>query len=237
MQNRPSSGRNSERMASLDLGSNSFRMWVAELDDQGRLHQIANFKHPVRLAAGVGPDGTLSEEAAARALGVIREFAGIIRDMNVRALRAIATSTFRVASNAADLLVSAEEILSVPVEVVSGLEEARLIYKGASRQLPNDGQDRLVIDIGGGSTECIIGNNGRAKLVDSAVIGCVALSKQFFPAGKVTAAAMDDALFRARDYFAPIVAPTPPTTAWWRFFRRSWNKSGRIRRIGCVMRS
>lgn len=200
-------GRSRERLAALDLGSNSFRLWIAELDEAGRLHQLANFKQPVRLAAGISANGELTEVARQRALEVVEEFSRIIRQMGIRSLRAVATSTFRVASNAADLLVSAEEILSVPVEVVSGLEEARLIYKGASRQLDNDGLDRLVIDIGGGSTECIIGNNGRAKMVDSAVVGCVGLSRQFFPEGRVSAEAMNMALFRARDFFTPIVAP------------------------------
>ncbi len=196
-----------EKFASLDLGSNSFRLWIAELDAHGVLQPLENHKFPVRLAAGVGADDLLSDEAKARALGVIASFAKTIRDQNVKVVRAVATSTFRVASNVGDLLNQAEHLLGIPVEVVSGHEEARLIYKGASHRLPKDGQDRLVIDIGGGSTECVIGQGARAKLVDSAAIGCVVLSSEFFAEGRIDKASMDAALYRAEDFFAPLVGP------------------------------
>lgn len=196
-----------EKFASLDLGSNSFRLWIAELDGQGVLQPIANHKFPVRLAAGVAADGLLSDNAKGLALEVIESFAKIIREQNVDAVRAVATSTFRVASNVSDLLSQAQLLLGIPVEVVSGHEEARLIYKGAARRLPEDGLDRLVIDIGGGSTECVIGQGGRAKLVDSAAIGCVVLSSEFFPGGRVDKASMDAAVYRAEDFFAPLVGP------------------------------
>ncbi len=196
-----------EKFASLDLGSNSFRLWIAELDSQGVLQPIANHKLPVRLAAGVGADGLLSDGAKNRALEAIESFAKTILEHQVDAVRAVATSTFRVASNVSDLLSQAQLLLGLPVEVVSGHEEARLIYKGASRRLPEDGLDRLVIDIGGGSTECVIGQGGRAKLVDSAAIGCVVLSTEFFPGGRVDKASMDAAVYRAEDFFAPLVGP------------------------------
>jgi exopolyphosphatase / guanosine-5'-triphosphate,3'-diphosphate pyrophosphatase len=196
-----------EKFASMDLGSNSFRLWIAELDADGVLQPIANHKFPVRLAAGVGADGLLSDVAKTRALEVIASFASTIRDQKVQAVRAVATSTFRVATNVNDLLAQAQVLLGIPVEVVSGHEEARLIYKGASQKLPDDGLDRLVIDIGGGSTECVIGQGGRAKLVDSAAIGCVVLASEFFPDGRVNQAAMDAAVYRAEDFFAPMVAP------------------------------
>jgi exopolyphosphatase / guanosine-5'-triphosphate,3'-diphosphate pyrophosphatase len=196
-----------QKFASLDLGSNSFRLWIAELDEQGILQQIANYKFPVRLAAGVGADGLLSDAAKGRALEVLATFANTIREQDVRDVRAVATSTFRVASNVSDLLNQAQSLLGIPVEVVSGHEEARLIYKGASHRLPEDGLDRLVIDIGGGSTECVIGQGGRAKLVDSAAIGCVVLSSEFFRGGRVDKASMDAAVYRAEDFFAPLVAP------------------------------
>jgi exopolyphosphatase / guanosine-5'-triphosphate,3'-diphosphate pyrophosphatase len=205
-----------DRFASLDLGSNSFRLWIAELDAHGQLIPLANHKHPVRLASGVGQDGQLAEHVKLRALGVVESFAQIIREQNVRASRAVATSTFRVAVNAGDLIARSQDILGHPVEIVSGLEEARLIYKGAARRLPSDGLDRLVIDIGGGSTECIIGQDDRAKLVDSAAVGCVFLSKQFFPEGRVTRDAMDAAVFRAEDHFAPMVLP---------YKRMGWKKA------------
>jgi exopolyphosphatase / guanosine-5'-triphosphate,3'-diphosphate pyrophosphatase len=196
-----------EKFASLDLGSNSFRLWIAQLDEHGVLQPIANHKFPVRLAAGVGADGYLSSSAQSLALEVIESFAKTIREHEVHAVRAVATSTFRVASNVHDLLVRAQALLGIPVEVVSGHEEARLIYKGASHKLPDDGLDRLVVDIGGGSTECVIGQGGRAKLVDSAAIGCVVLSSEFFPGGQVDKASMEAAIYRAEDFFAPMVAP------------------------------
>jgi exopolyphosphatase / guanosine-5'-triphosphate,3'-diphosphate pyrophosphatase len=196
-----------EKFASLDLGSNSFRLWIAELDAGGVLQPLANYKFPVRLAAGVGSDGLLSDFAKARALEVVEGFAVTIREQNIQTVRAVATSTFRVASNVQDLLYKAQQLLGIPVEVVSGHEEARLIYKGASQRLPDDGLDRLVIDIGGGSTECVIGQGNRAKLVDSASIGCVVLSSEFFPEGRVDRASMDAAVYRAEDFFAPLVTP------------------------------
>lgn len=209
-----------ERLASLDLGSNSFRLWIAERDDQGRLHEILSHKHAVRLAAGVGRDGQISDEACARALRVLEDCARVLRDQQVGAARAVATSTFRVATNAGKLLQAAEQLLGVPVEIVSGHEEARLIYKGVSRELGNDGLQRLVIDIGGGSTECVIGIDGQARLVDSASVGCVFLSRQYFGEGRVSREAMMAAQYRARDHLAPLVVPYK-ALGWHRAFGTS----------------
>ena len=196
-----------ERFASVDLGSNSFRLWIAELNEQARLVPIANHKFPVRLAAGVGPGGVLDPAALQRAQLVLQQMGKLIQESGASTVRALATSTFRIASNALELLRQAQLELGCPVEIVSGLEEARLIYKGVSKQLPTDHQDRLVLDIGGGSTECIIGHNERAKLVDSAVIGCVFVSDHFFPRGEITMTAMNQAIYRARDHFAPLAPP------------------------------
>jgi exopolyphosphatase/guanosine-5'-triphosphate,3'-diphosphate pyrophosphatase len=140
-----------QTVAGIDLGSNSFHMIVARVDD-GQLHVVDRIRERVRLAAGLGSDHSLSEAAMERALACLNRFGQRVRELPPGAVRAAGTNTLRQAKNADDFLRRAETLLGHPIDVIAGREEARLIYLGVSHGVPSEPGRRLVIDIGGGST-------------------------------------------------------------------------------------
>lgn len=173
-----------ETVAAVDLGSNSFRLQVGRVvEDQ--IYPLDSLKEPVRLASGLTEDKRLDSESQARALYALRLFGERLRGLDAGAVRAVATNTLRVAKNAAEFLPLAEEALGFPIEIIAGREEARLIYIGASHSLPSAPHKRLVVDIGGGSTEFIIGKRHQPQLMESLYMGCVSYTLRFFPNGKV----------------------------------------------------
>jgi exopolyphosphatase / guanosine-5'-triphosphate,3'-diphosphate pyrophosphatase len=193
-------------LAVVDLGSNSFRLNIAKLIETAagfQFQTLDNLKEPVRLAAGLSADGSLDAEAMARANLALLKFGERLRSFQPETVRAVATSTFRVARTSEGLQKTAEAALGFPIEIISGHEEARLIYSGAAHELRSDDQNRLVIDIGGGSTECIIGNNQTAICLESALVGCVSLNQKHFADGQVTQKRFDEAYFKARSRFEP----------------------------------
>ena len=173
-----------ETVAAVDLGSNSFRLQVGRVvDDQ--IYTLDSMKEPVRLASGLGPDKRLDAASQARAIEGLSRFGERLRGLDHGAVRAVATNTFRVAKNAIDFLPQAESALGFPIEIIAGREEARLIYIGASHSLPMASHKRLVIDIGGGSTEFIIGKRHEPQLMESLYMGCVSYTLRFFPDRKI----------------------------------------------------
>jgi len=180
------------QFAAIDLGSNSFHMVVAQQAENGLLTIVDRLKHSVRLAAGLGADGSLSEDAEERALQCLSLFGERIRDLPPSQVRAVGTNTLRKASDVVRFLESAQGALGHPVDIISGREEARLIYRGVVRDVEAPGR-MLVLDIGGGSTELIIGEGAEPAQLDSLNMGCVSWSKQFFPEGVLTSQAFDDA--------------------------------------------
>ncbi|MGD9943279.1 MAG: exopolyphosphatase [Burkholderiaceae bacterium] len=164
-----------------------------------------SLKQTVRLAAGLRPDGTLDAESQTRGLRALAQFGERLRSFAPETVRAVATNTLRVARNADHFLDSAEAALGFPIEVISGHEEARLIYLGAAHALASDGQQRLVIDIGGGSTECIIGVDRKPIALESAPVGCVALTQRVFADGHIDRDRFEHAYYLARGVFAPLV--------------------------------
>ena len=192
-------------LAAVDLGSNSFRLLLAEIDQSSagpQLRILDQIKEAVRLGAGLDRQFELSEEARQRALQALGRFAERLEGLELEAFRAVATNTFRVAHNIGSFLKEASAVLGHPIEVVAGREEARLIYLGAAHSLPLDHQLRLVVDIGGGSTECIIGVDEQPRRRESLQIGCVALTQQFFSSGKITWAAMRKARLHCGEQLA-----------------------------------
>jgi exopolyphosphatase / guanosine-5'-triphosphate,3'-diphosphate pyrophosphatase len=184
-------------LAAVDLGSNSFRLQVARVvDDQ--IYPLDSLREPVRLAAGVGPDKRLNEASQQRAFDCLRRFGERLRGLPAESVRAVGTNTLRVAKNAKEFLVQAEAALGFPIEVVAGREEARLIYLGVAHGLPVTNEKRLVVDIGGGSTECIIGRGYRPQKLESLYMGCVSYSLRFFPGGKLSKGNMKQAELAAR---------------------------------------
>lgn len=174
-----------ETAAAVDLGSNSFHMIVMRELPGGELRVIDKIKHRVRLAAGLGEDGRLDRDAQERALESLEMMGQRIQSLEAKLVRAVGTNTLRKASNALPFLVRASGALGHRIDVISGREEARLIFQGVSHDLPPEDRT-LVVDIGGGSTELIVGQERSPLALDSLYMGCVSYSLRFFPDGRVT---------------------------------------------------
>jgi exopolyphosphatase/guanosine-5'-triphosphate,3'-diphosphate pyrophosphatase len=172
--------------ASIDLGSNSFHMIVARID-HGSLQVIDRIKEMVRLAEGVDEQGNLDPKVEQRALDCLSRFGQRIEQISQIRTAAVGTNALRRLKRDWQFLSEAESRLGVPIEVISGQEEARLIYRGVAEAITPQGRQRLVIDIGGGSTEFIIGRDADAKLLESLYFGCVSVTNHFFSDGKITA--------------------------------------------------
>jgi exopolyphosphatase/guanosine-5'-triphosphate,3'-diphosphate pyrophosphatase len=184
-------------IAAVDLGSNSFRLQVARVvDDQ--IYPLDSLRENVRLAGGLDADKYLDEASQLRALECLARFGERLRGLPRQAVRVVGTSTLRVAKNAAEFQRKAEAALGFPIEVVAGREEARLIYLGVAHSLPPSQQRRLVVDIGGGSTECIIGTALEPFKLESLRMGCVNFTQRFFQDGKVDKASLKEAELAAR---------------------------------------
>ncbi|MEO8342456.1 MAG: exopolyphosphatase [Gallionella sp.] len=192
-------------LAAVDLGSNSFRLQVARVEGE-QLYMLDGMREPVRLAAGLTADKYLDDEAQQRALAALGRFAERLHDLPREAVRAVGTNSLRVAKNAADFIPQAERALGFPIEVIAGHEEARLIYLGVAHGLQPSKDNRLVMDIGGGSTEFIIGNGFTPLKLESLYMGCVNFSNRFFPDGKITKQNLKQADFAARNELQTIVA-------------------------------
>jgi exopolyphosphatase/guanosine-5'-triphosphate,3'-diphosphate pyrophosphatase len=205
-------------LAAIDMGSNSFRLEIGQLpgaSQSSRYRRIDYLKDTVRLGAGLDADGMLSEEAAQRGLACLRHFSARLAGFAPGQVRAVATQTLREARNRNAFLLRAQEALGFPIEVISGREEARLIYAGVAHLQPSEAP-RLVIDIGGRSTELILGQ-GRTPLVsESFGVGCVSLSLRFFEGGRITEAA-----FRA----AQVAAGAELEEALQPFARERWTRA------------
>jgi exopolyphosphatase/guanosine-5'-triphosphate,3'-diphosphate pyrophosphatase len=190
-------------VAAVDLGSNSFHMIVSRLEN-GALRIIDRLREPVRLAEGLDERNELSLEAQWRALAALRRFGQRLRELDSENVRTVGTNTFRAADNASGFLSQAEQALGHPIDIISGIEEARLIYLGVAHSLGTGNERRLVVDIGGGSTELIIGQQLEALHMNSFYMGCVNMSQRYFPGGVITAKAMSKAETAAKQELEPV---------------------------------
>ncbi|MFN3785669.1 MAG: exopolyphosphatase [Thiothrix sp.] len=196
-----------QTLAAIDLGSNSFHMIVAHIDAQEHVNVLDRLRESVRLGAGLDARGHLSLEAQQRALACLRRFGERIRDFPSENVAAVGTNTLRMAKNARDFLHQAEAALGHPIAIISGREEARLIYLGVAHSLAKDQQGkRFVMDIGGGSTELIIGQGFEPLHLESLRMGCVSSSRAFFPEGKLAKAHWDKAITAALLELRPLKA-------------------------------
>jgi len=192
-------------LAAVDLGSNSFHLQVARVvGDQ--IYPLDALREPVRLGGGLTRDKRLDENSQQRALDCLKRFGERLRGFDPHGVRAVGTNTLRVAKNAATFLKQARAALGFPIEVVAGREEARLIYLGVSHSLPASTEKRLVVDIGGGSTELIIGRGLKPLRLASLYMGCVSYSLKYFPEGKITRSGLKQAELAARGELQPIVS-------------------------------
>jgi len=218
-----------ENYAAVDLGSNSFHMIVASYND-GRIQVIDRIKNMVRLASGLDDKGRLSEESISRATECLETFAQRIRGIPADNVRVVGTNTLRRASNGRRFLAKAHKKLGVPVEIISGREEARLIYLGVAHTVYDDTDKRLVIDIGGGSTELIIGKGFDIHRMESIYVGCVGMSLRYFTNGEISAKAMEKAVLATRQELEP-VETLYKKTGW----NRTIGASGTIRTISNII--
>ena len=173
-----------KRIAAIDLGSNSFHLTLAEITEHG-LKAYHREKRKVRLASGLDEKGILDQEAQQRALETLKIFADILDEFKPDQVRAVGTYTFRSANNINELIDAAKSILPYQIEVLSGAEEARLIYQGVSHA-QHLADDTLVIDIGGGSTEVIVGRQYETQMLHSCNTGCVSATSKFFNDGEIS---------------------------------------------------
>lgn len=173
-----------QEIAAIDLGSNSFHMVVARVVDNS-IQVLSRLKQRVRLADGLDENYQLSEEAIARGVAALTLFAERLQGFAEENVTIVGTHTLRVACNATEFLQRAANVLPYPIEIISGHEEARLIFMGVEHTQSEQGR-KLVIDIGGGSTELIIGENFEPLLLDSFNMGCVSFLHRFFPQGEIS---------------------------------------------------
>ena len=184
-------------IAAIDLGSNSFHMVLAKAD-HGEIRILERLGEKVQLAAGLDEERQLSEEAMQRGLDCLRRFGQLIQGLPQGAVRIVGTNALREARNRAEFIRRANELLGHQVEVISGREEARLIYLGVSHSIADTPGKRLVVDIGGGSTEFIVGQRFEPLLRESLQMGCVSFTQRYFRDGKVTPARYAQAYTAAR---------------------------------------
>ena len=186
--------------AAVDLGSNSFRLAIGKHDGD-EIRVVKSAREPIRLAAGLDSSGNLTEAAMQAALSCLKNFRQVLASYDLEAVRVVATSTMRLARNSAAFLPAAEQAIGHPIEIISGEEEGRLIYMGVSNALNLPGERRLVIDIGGGSTELILGRGSDIERVESFSIGSVKQSLSFFVGGRVDGPSFEAAILSARSHF------------------------------------
>jgi exopolyphosphatase/guanosine-5'-triphosphate,3'-diphosphate pyrophosphatase len=176
-------------LAVVDMGSNSFRLEVGRVEG-GQVYRLDTVRETLRLGAGIDDHGNLTGLAQREAIACLARFGERLRGFDRANVRAVATNTFRVAKNAAAFLPRAQAVLGFPIDVISGHEEARLIYLGVAHELPPSETPRLVVDIGGGSTEFIIGRGLHPERLESLKLGCVTMTARFFADGTLSKGAL-----------------------------------------------
>lgn len=200
-----------ELLAAIDMGSNSFHLAIARVD-HGEVKKVASMSEKVQLAAGLDENKNLTEAAQQRGLACLARFVGRLSSVESNRLRIVATNALRQAKNGHEFIQKAAEILPKPIEIIAGREEARLIYLGVSHTMANSGR-RLVIDIGGGSTELIIGEEFEPIHTESLQMGCVAYTKAYFNDGEISLKNFDRTVVAARKQLSGI-ANTYKNAGW-----------------------
>src|ERR1041384_5629764 len=197
-----------DTLAAVDLGSNSFHLEIGRVVDR-QIYPLDAVREVVRLGGGLTADKRIDRATQARALESLAKLAERLRGFPRQAVRAVGTNALRVAKNAPQFLREARQVLGFPIEVISGREEARLIYLGVAHAMPvpsgAKNERRLVVDVGGGSTEFIVGTGFEPQLTESLYMGCVSYSLKYFPDGKIEKSGMRAAEFAARQELAGIV--------------------------------
>ena len=216
-------------LAAVDLGSNSFRLEIGRLD-LGHIDRVEYLKETVRQGNGLDDARNLTTEAMERGWDCLARFAERLAGFGSRQVRAVATQTLREARNRDVFLLRARTILGFPIDVIPGREEARLIYQGVARLLPQSDEKRLVVDIGGRSTELILGRQYRAEVMESYRVGSVAWSMRYFPEGQFTAEAFQGAAIAAQAILDEALSAYAPGS-----WDVAYGSSGTIGAVGDVL--
>ncbi|MES2536435.1 MAG: Ppx/GppA phosphatase family protein [Pseudomonadota bacterium] len=212
--------------AAVDLGSNSFRLHIGKHDGD-TIRIVKSARDPIRLGGGLDSEGCLTEQAMQTAIQSLQGFKATLAGYPLEAVRVVATNTFRIARNAGEFLTVAEKAIGYPIEIISGEEEGRLIYMGVASSIAAPGERRLVIDIGGGSTELILGRGNEIEQVESFSIGTSNHNATFFADGNITDASFNAAILSARSYFEDAAQTFRP-----QYWTHVYGSSGTIRAIG-----
>ncbi|KAF3976923.1 MAG: Ppx/GppA family phosphatase [Methylococcales symbiont of Iophon sp. n. MRB-2018] len=189
-------------VAAIDLGSNSFHMIVCKLE-KGKLRTIDRLREMVRLASGLDDHKKLDNKTQIKALECLERFGQRIRNFPPGSVRIVGTNTLRIAKNSQEFIRKAEKALGHPIDIIAGIEEARLIYQGVANSLGSNANSRFVMDIGGGSTEYIIGINDIAHTKESLKMGCVTVSNKFFKDGIISKKSFKKATLYAQQKLEP----------------------------------
>lgn len=216
-------------LAAVDLGSNSFRLHIG-VQEGYVIRIVKSERDPVRLGAGLDAEGFLTEAAMQAALECLARFRALLAAYPLDAVRVVATNTLRIAKNVSSFLPIAEQAIGYPIEIISGEEEGRLIYMGVTSALETSNERRLVVDIGGGSTELILGKGQQIERVESFSIGTVPQSLAFFDAGCLDAASFDAGTLSARSHFED-----GATAFHSRYWSTAYGSSGTIRALSEVI--
>ena len=217
-------------LAAIDLGSNSFHLQVGRVVDR-QIYPLDSLREVVRLGAGLTADKRIDRATQARALEALARIGERLRGLPRGAVRAVGTNTLRVAKNAPQFLREARAALGFPIEVIAGREEARLIYLGVAHAMPPATHNRLVVDIGGGSTEFIIGKGLDPLLTESLYMGCVSYSLMYFPEGRIEKSRFKKAELAARQELAGM-AGGYRSASW----QEAVGSSGTARALETIMR-
>jgi exopolyphosphatase / guanosine-5'-triphosphate,3'-diphosphate pyrophosphatase len=219
-----------DTLAAVDLGSNSFHLQIGRVVG-GQIYPLDAVREVVRIGGGLTAEKRIDRATQAAALEALAKFGERLRGFPRAAVRAVGTNTLRVAKNSTQFLREARATLGFPIEVISGREEARLIYLGVAHSLPASAQKRLVVDIGGGSTEFIIGTGLEPLLTESLYMGCVSYSLKYFPGGKIEKSGMKAAELAARQELSAL-ARQYTDTGW----EEAVGSSGTARSIENILR-
>ena len=219
----------SETIAALDLGSNSFHLIVARLHN-GEIRVVDRLREMVRLGGGLDAERRIDPQVKQRALDCLTRFGERLSDLPAECVRAVGTNTLRSVRDSGPLIEEMEQALGHSISIISGVEEARLIYLGVVHSLAADGRRRLVMDIGGGSTELIVGRGFETYHMESLYMGCVSMTRARFADGRITRKAVKRALLDVRMELEPVMA---------RFRKLGWDRpigaSGTIRAVDRVV--
>ncbi|WP_446811279.1 exopolyphosphatase [Methylomonas sp. 2BW1-5-20] len=218
-------------VAAVDLGSNSFHMIICSLHN-GKLQTIDRLKEMVRLAAGLDQHKNLDQPTQERALACLERFGQRIRNFAPNSVAIVGTNTLRIARNSQQFINKAEKALGHPIHIISGIEEARLIYQGVAHSLGSNANNRFVMDIGGSSTEYIIGRDDVAHTKESLNMGCVTVSQYFFKKGELSKKAFRNAMLFAEQHLEPFQST---------FNAKNWDEaigaSGSLKAISNVLQT